>query len=325
MLVVDQTHWTGAELGRIITVRSSGKASGVQLSTFAQLPNVDQALPSEISTLTTDVPKSMRLITQSSAEGECEESVLRVQGVLCQVQMPPIRADAPLPDKGEARFMKQSIRLTGLGTEHFKSAIDGLANVAIFMGESLERGDIESWTPARYRCWQAIEVSNRYFVHQNSEGDMISVPLTADVDPDGVLAKAAGDDWVHAEDNRVGYFRCAEKNGKNKYTPIKPGEFKIGDLVEVQLSVIAVKRRVRGDVYSMKLVLRAITMLNDGYTRAARTSRMQQAASVPTSPSRGVKRTVGYMHDEEADDGDVPTSKMTKLTVSDEVMMGGSD
>lgn len=113
--------------------------------------------------------------------------------------------------------MKQSIRLTGLGSDQFKSAIDGLANIAIFMGEKLEQGDIESWTPARFRCWQALEVANRYFVHQNSEGDMVSVPLSTDIDPNGVLATLAGDEWVHTEDNIVSYFRLIiNSEGKSK-------------------------------------------------------------------------------------------------------------
>ncbi|KAF7976038.1 hypothetical protein HWV62_7938 [Athelia sp. TMB] len=298
-------------LANLVHERGVGKALSVQLSGFAK------GLPKELSALYTDIPKGLRLTTLSDDQSECQESVFRFQGVLCSVQLPPIRADAPLPDRGQPRYMKQSVRLMGFGSEHFKNVIDGLANIAIFMGENLARGDIESWTPARYRSWQAIELTNRYFVHQSSEGDMVSIPLTAEIDPDGVLSRLAGDEWVHSEENHVGYFRHHIKDGKSKYNSINPGEFKIGDLVEVQLSAIAVKRRVRGDVYSMKLVLRALTMLNDGYTRGARASRMQQAASVPKSPTRGVKRTIGYSDDEEDEDGDVPTKKMTKLTVNE--------
>ena len=103
--------------------------------------------------------------------------------------------------------MKQYIRLTGLGIENFSSAISGLANIAIFMGESMERGDIESWRCDRFRTWQALDFSNRFFVMQNSEGDMLSVPFMDGVDPDSVLATMAGEKWVHTEDNQVQYFR----------------------------------------------------------------------------------------------------------------------
>lgn len=57
--------------------------------------------------------------------------------------------------------------------------------------------------------------------------------------------------------------------------------------------------------------------------QAARATRMQQAARTPTTPARIMKRTVGYMDDDEEGDGDVPTSKMKKLTVNGAVMTAG--
>ena len=172
----------------------------------------------------TDAPKGLRLTAQEGEQDGCQEIVLRVQGALCFVQLPPIRAGqvsktfgvtrntnscrrAPLPDKGDARFLKQVIRLTGFGSDDFEKAVEGIANIATFMGEHLERGDIESWRPERFRCWKALELGNRYFVHQNSEGDMIPVPLPSSIDPDGVLTALAGDEWVHTEENEVSYYR----------------------------------------------------------------------------------------------------------------------
>ena len=49
----------------------------------------------------------------------------------------------------------------------------------------------------------------------------------------------------------------------------KPAEFKVGDLVEAQFSAIAVRRRNQKDVYSFKLVLRALTLLDDTYTKVS--------------------------------------------------------
>ncbi|KAF7976041.1 hypothetical protein HWV62_7944 [Athelia sp. TMB] len=296
---------------KIVTARSTGKASTMQLAKYAD------ALPDNISTITTDIPMALRLIERRETGEDYEEIVFRVQGALSFTQLPPIRSKTTLPDKGDARYMKQSVRLTGLGDKQFHGAIDGLVNIATFMGQNLERGEVEGWAPARFRCWEAIEASNRYFVHQNSEGDMVSVPLSAGVDPDGVLATIAGEEWVHTEDNTVSYYRAStDGEGKQKYETIKPGEFRLGDLVEAQISAIAVKRRVRGDVYSMKLVLRALTMLDDGYSRAARTNRMKQAARKPTSSVIVMKRSVGYLEDE-GDRDEVPTNKMKRLSVNE--------
>lgn len=85
------------------------------------------------------------------------------------------------------------------------------------MGEQLESGDIESWKPERFRTWKALDLGNRYFVRQNNEGDMVPLPFPTGVDPDGVLATLAGDQWVYTEENEVGYFRMyLNSEGKAK-------------------------------------------------------------------------------------------------------------
>lgn len=57
--------------------------------------------------------------------------------------------------------------------------------------------------------------------------------------------------------------------------------------------------------------------------QAARENRLLSANSEPTSPSRGVKRTVGYMDEEDGASSDVPTNKMTKLSIKEVVMAEG--
>ncbi|KAF7972076.1 hypothetical protein HWV62_19153 [Athelia sp. TMB] len=274
-----------------------------------------------VRTLTTISPSGTRLMEQADDVGGDIEAVLRVQGALCYTALPPIRSGNPLPDRGEARYMKQNVRLTGLGNDNFTSAIAGLANIAIFMGENMERGDIESWKTERFRTWQALDISNRFFVMQNGEGDMSSVPFADGVDPDGVLATMAGEKWVHTEDNQVQYFRLNSKSdGTLKYGPAKPADFKVGDLVEAQFSAVAVRRRNQNDVHSLKLVLRALTLLDDTYTKAARADRLRVNTTAPSTPSRGLKRNVGYLDEEIGDSADVPTSKMTKLCINEVTM-----
>lgn len=183
--------------------------------------------------------------------------------------------------------MKQSVRITGLGGDDFKRAIQGLAKLGAFMGENLEHGDIENWKSDRFRTWQALDISNRLFTLQNSEGDMSPVPFAVGVDPEGILASIAGDKWVHTEDNAVMYFKLGTRHdGKPKsvvfdliihelthifhrYTPIKPADFKIGDLVEAQFSPLTVRRRGKNEVHSFKLVLRALTLLDDVYSKVS--------------------------------------------------------
>lgn len=59
----------------------------------------------------------------------------------------------------------------------------------------------------------------------------------------------------------------ANSNMHGRYTVNKPSDFKIGDLVEAQFSALSVRRRGRDNVHSLKLILRAVTLLDDGHTK----------------------------------------------------------
>ena len=50
--------------------------------------------------------------------------------------------------------------------------------------------------------------------------------------------------------------------------------------------------------------------------QAARATRMHHSAKEPISPRRGLKRTVGYMAEDD-EDNSVPTAKMKRLTVNE--------
>ncbi|KAF7981291.1 hypothetical protein HWV62_34205 [Athelia sp. TMB] len=306
-------------LTQLVAERCSGKNLGQQLSTYGE------QIPTSLSTLITASPAGIRLTTSIADAVDIQEVVLRVQGAICFAQLPPIRAGRQLPERGDARFLKQTIRLTGFGSAEFQQAVSGIANIATLMGDNLERGDIESWKPERYRTWQTLDIGNRYFRRQNNEGDAVPISLPRNVDPDGILAKLAGDEWVHTEDNEVRYFGLVPSvAGKPKYEPIDPSEFKLGDIVEVQCSAVGIRRRGREEVYNLRLVLRALTLLDASHGKAARANRMQQAIQSPQSPARGIKRTVGYLDDDSDHDEEnsVPTAKMTKLTVNDAAASG---
>ncbi|KAF7971997.1 hypothetical protein HWV62_19275 [Athelia sp. TMB] len=195
----------------------------------------------------------------------------------------------------------------------------GIARIASLMGDNIEKGDIETWKPQRYRTWQALDLENRFFVRQNSEGDAEGIKIPSNIDPDGILSALAGDQWVYTDENQVSYYRMTlGPDGKERYTSNNPSEFKIGDIVEAQLSTLAVKRRGPGNNYSFKMVLRALTLLDGSHSKAARTLRMQEGTQHKPNAGRGIKRTVGYLEAEDDLDNSVPTAKMTKLTVSDD-------
>lgn len=112
------------------------------------------------------------------------------------------------------RYMHQSVRLTGLGSSHFQDGVDGMANIVNFIGNKLDDDDVEGWTPSHFQEWKAIDFVNCLFVRQNIEGDIASVPFANGVDPEGVLARVSGSEWVHTKENTVQYFTRVVKDGK---------------------------------------------------------------------------------------------------------------
>lgn len=86
-------------------------------------------------------------------------------------------------------------------------------DVAEFMGRQVTEGDLKDWQPTQVSGHAAITVGNRYFSWKNSKHVGDSVEFTRAVDPKGVLAKMAGDNFVHTIDNDVDYSECSVIDG----------------------------------------------------------------------------------------------------------------
>ena len=63
----------------------------------------------------------------------------------------------------------------------------------------------------------SIELSNRYFTATKDALTEDYVPISTDIDPQGLLARAAGSKYVHTEQNAVKYYtRTTEHDGNNR-------------------------------------------------------------------------------------------------------------
>ena len=95
----------------------------------------------------------------------------------------------------------------------FNKPIESIAAIyAVFkraVGDNLS----ESAVYSMYEDFPAIEVANRYFIPRSGAVSEEIRPLTAEVDPNGYLEKAAGSTYVHTEENKVYYF---EKTGNGQ-------------------------------------------------------------------------------------------------------------
>ncbi|KAF7977842.1 hypothetical protein HWV62_2593 [Athelia sp. TMB] len=182
---------------------------------------------------------------------------------------------------------------------------------------------MEVWKPHQIGTDLTIDMSNRLFVRQNRENDHKPVAMDKSVDPHGTLQKMANGEYVHTEDCVVRYFiRIINEDGTVSYNKAESGLFKMGDIVEAQCSFIAIPTR-KGP-YSMKIILRALTMLNGDFSKAAR---LAQWKAILASPQMAVeqkpkivhRRTVGYDGDEENEDELESVNKKVKNMQVDEV------
>jgi hypothetical protein len=136
-----------------------------------------------------------------------------------------------------------------------------------------------------------LEMGNRYFTpiknNQNSE----PLILSSEIDPHGYMAKAAAGRYVHCEENVVRYY-TKEKINKNHYRyffyfyfftekvltlellisfiETNPSHFRVGDIVEVEVSFLLVPfGPIRDGYFKSSMVLRGIALLDETVTQVS--------------------------------------------------------
>ena len=126
-----------------------------------------------------------------------------------------------------------------------------------------------------------LDVSNRLLTPRRDAPSMRAVPFANGVDPRGLLtAIVSKGDYVHGEDNAVCYFICCMEEGVRRLvlnysyeTPLtlirfEPTElhiFHIGDIVEVQISVVVTPGR--DGSHKMRTILRLIALIDGRFSQ----------------------------------------------------------
>ena len=105
-------------------------------------------------------------------------------------------------------FLRQSVSLSGLGSQSFSSAIEAIQEIHQMFGRTFAAGTLEQWTPNEFEGTQAIDVANRYFTPRHQATQDQITPFSPLVDPDSVLTTAMECDgtYTHTIDNEVDYY-----------------------------------------------------------------------------------------------------------------------
>ncbi|TFK58007.1 hypothetical protein BDN72DRAFT_782633, partial [Pluteus cervinus] len=205
-------------------------------------------------------PSSWRLVKQG--EGEGEEVVFTLQGAIEEKNLPPMVEDPKIP-RNKAQYLTQSITLSGLGTLTFEESMTALSEAYTVFSRQFPEGRLMplQCNPSSWGLGKSLVLSNRYFTKRSEGPQMKSIPFPAAVDPRKILTKYLTSTLIHTEENDVQYYVRHSDLGRNhKYHIAAPQNFRIGDIVEVQFSLVVYQMRT--EHYVLKPMLYSLALLD---------------------------------------------------------------
>ncbi|KAG5220796.1 hypothetical protein IMY05_C4516000200 [Salix suchowensis] len=219
----------------------------------------------------TDV--ASKLTQHNEATGDAEEASIAIQGIISGCQLPPFDLKANRPDEiRRLAHVRQSVTITGLGSTSFKSIAANCRHMHTMFGRYTPNALLQSLPEYMGKLrnengcdddYPTITASTRFFTPAKQAQGFATVDVNPELDPRGVLGKVDAAKWVHTEDNEVGYYILACSDTEASYKPTTPVVFQIGDIVELQTSMLSVPTKGK---YSVKLILRSIVLLNGHFT-----------------------------------------------------------
>ncbi|KAF9496245.1 hypothetical protein BDN71DRAFT_1505941 [Pleurotus eryngii] len=162
---------------------------------------------------------------------------------------------------------RQSVTLTGLGSTSFDRTV--------------ENG----------RCMFSRYTSNAKLLPRPEFLATVFLLIDTETDPQGLLVKVDQTRYVHMEDNMVHYYVLTDGDDNNRYTLTTPIIFQIGDIIEIQTSMMCIPQKGN---FTVKLVLRSIIFLNGSLTMEA-TNACTLITLTPTQPPKHLKRRNPYV------------------------------
>ncbi|KAF9464019.1 hypothetical protein BDZ94DRAFT_1356192, partial [Collybia nuda] len=190
------------------------------------------------------------------------ESVVRFQGILCDKQLPPITKTGEATLRKQKRHIRQAVTITGLSTPTFQQGIDNIAYLYMMFSNQFPDGKMEIWQPSSFNGHVALDAHARYLTERRLAPQEQHIEYAIGVDPHGALADLQGHDFIHGPDNYVEYL-AMQHISLTRYSPTNPINFRVGDIVEVQLAFMAVP--IKDQRYKMLVSLRGITLLDDSH------------------------------------------------------------
>ncbi|KAG6818509.1 hypothetical protein H0H93_004406 [Arthromyces matolae] len=214
-------------------------------------------------------PKAWRLV-RADEDGNAtdEEIVFTVYGALAEFDLPPFaKAFRGSPDIGKFKYLKQYVKIDGLGIKSSLDSISAAIEIRGLYDRSFQANKLDAWTSGTKETSEGFtfDIANRLFTPVNDTADNDPhVPFQKEVDPHGVLELMVAEGLKHTEDNNVRYAKGKLMlDGNMKFTKMGPQAFRRGDLVAADLSFVVVP--IKGERFRMINVLRSLTLLDGSF------------------------------------------------------------
>ncbi|KAF9471244.1 hypothetical protein BDN70DRAFT_901494 [Pholiota conissans] len=258
-------------------------------------------------------PLSWRLSMFNLEDGLMDNAYIRMKGIVCSKILPPISKPGPAGSLAKLRpHLCQAITVTRLGSGQFDNYIQNMEHIYLAFMNHFPDGKLDKWEPTRYQGVMALDAHAHYFTQKHFVPSSESIPFHSTVDPDGVLENIRGEDMVHAADNDVDYFvQLHDTENKPIIKRTSPGNFRIGDIVEIMMVILAYPAKDKR--YKLMPLLRGILLLNQSYRDEAAILRMRSWYTPATLQIHKLssKRKSVYFETDEIEETDKKMSRMS--------------
>ncbi|KAK7021316.1 hypothetical protein VNI00_017418 [Paramarasmius palmivorus] len=262
---------------------------------------------SSMQTMECGIPCAWRLVTPTS---EPEEIVFKMQGIIICSELPPFNKH--IGRKTNASVLRQGVTLTGLGLPEFDSAVSGIKIGDLMLKRNVPLQGLETLSCFGEFCGvPSVSISNRYFTSRRLAKGEKPVEIGSEIDPAQILRRSSSE-FVHIRENVVGYERAQGIDKKElKFQPVSPAIFRVGDIVEVQFTLMTI--RPARSLYKTVPVLRTITLLDDYFSKQVDVKAICDASSHRKPSTFAVKRRAGNWDETE----ETTAKQLRRMEISD--------
>jgi len=114
------------------------------------------------------------------------------------------------PEKKTQPFIRQSVKMTGLGTPGFEASIDNIRHLNQIIARQVSEGTMDQFTHSFFLEHSALDVGTRYFTLRKDDPMSPAAPIDCTMDPKGILASMVDDKHFYGIDNTVKYYSATE-------------------------------------------------------------------------------------------------------------------